>query len=604
MSNLIAKIPDPAPLARKTLILAHRTELLDQAQAQIQRYNPSWRVVVDQGNRKPDIDAADVVVASVQTLGRSAATTRLERYDPQQFKTIMIDEVHHAAANTYTNILDYFDTFAADNHIFVWGCSATVRRHDGIALEGIFDKIVYHMDLLHMIEAGWLCPIKVTTVETQVDLSKVHTRYDDFMQSQLARAVNVEQRNKTIYQSWTKFAATTERRSTLVFAVDMAHTIALCNLFRSHGVDADYVTSKTPTLTRYETLQRFRNGEFPVLVNCGILTEGTDIPRIDCILMARPTKSNVLFQQMFGRGMRLYPEKQDCLVIDFVDNFSKAGSEGLVTFPTLMGLDHNQVVRDENVLDMERRAVAQANQQHVGEEDATAANADDEEEEDDDDQHHQDIRVKITEYDDLNEFMLESSVSPELHAVTPNSWVTVGQNKCALSILSFGTVRLEQSDKDGLWRGTLTRETRNARASSDSSNDTTTTRNSSGKQKPVFRRRQKLPLTADTRATAIRAADTWLNQNISQQQQFMVRRTAAYRRHPATDAQIKMLKRQHVEPKQSLTKGQAMDLITRMVMGQRKIWQKERDKLVEYKKQQAKKQERAVLLRSAASSST
>ena len=82
-----------------------------------------------------------------------------------------------------------------------------------------------------------------------------------------------------------------------------------------------------------------------VFISLGILTEGTDIPIIDCILMARPTKSTVLFQQMFGRGVRLYPGKKDCLVIDFVDNFSKSGCEGLVTFPTLMGLDYKTLVR-------------------------------------------------------------------------------------------------------------------------------------------------------------------------------------------------------------------------------------------------------------------
>lgn len=80
----------------------------------------------------------------------------------------------------------------------------------------------------------------------------------------------------------------------------------------------------------------------------GILTEGTDIPRIDCILMARPTRSSVLFQQMFGRGMRLYPGKQDCTVIDFVDNFERAGRAGLVTFPSLMGLDPRQVVQGKS----------------------------------------------------------------------------------------------------------------------------------------------------------------------------------------------------------------------------------------------------------------
>ncbi|KAI8140480.1 P-loop containing nucleoside triphosphate hydrolase protein [Fennellomyces sp. T-0311] len=550
MSNLIARIPNPTPAASKTLILAHRTELLDQAQTQIQRYNPTWRVVVDQGKRKPDIDDADVVVASVQTLGRKDSN-RLDRYDPSQFKTIMIDEVHHAAASTYITVLNHFGT---NSDIFVWGCSATVRRHDGIALDGIFDKIVYHMDMLQMIDKEWLCPIKVTTVQTSIDLSKVGTSYDDFQQAQLARAVNVDHRNKIVLESWKKFAQH-DRACTLVFAVDMKHTLTLCNLFRSHGIPADYVTSKTPALTRFETLRRFRDGEIPVLVNCGILTEGTDVPRIDCILMARPTKSTVLFQQMFGRGVRLWPKKKDCLVIDFVDNFSKSGREGLVTFPTLMGLDHNELVRDENVMDMERRAVAQTNIEHV----VT-------------DKISQDIRIKITEYDDLNEFMIETSASPELHSLSPNSWVTVGEEKCALSIGTFGTLTLQA--KDGVWNAKLTRESTRG-----------------GKKR--FFRPQILPLTADTRSLAIRAADTWLNQNASRQQLHMARRTASFRNQPATAAQLSALKRYKVEPKQELTKGHAMDLISRLKLGQRKVWQKERQKLVEKQKKKA----RAVLTR-------
>lgn len=185
--------------------------------------------------------------------------------------------------------------------------------------------------------------MRVTTVHTKVDLSKVATRYDDFQQAQLSRAVNIPLRNKIVFESWKKFAP--GRKSTLVFAVDMEHTLTLCNVFRERGVDAEFVTSKTPAAERRDILNRFYNGAFPVLVNCGILTEGTDIPGIDCILMARPTRSSVLFQQMFGRGMRLSPTKKDCIVIDFVDNFAKSGKEGLVTFPTLMGLDPSELVR-------------------------------------------------------------------------------------------------------------------------------------------------------------------------------------------------------------------------------------------------------------------
>lgn len=186
-----------------------------------------------------------------------------------------------------------------------------------------------------------LCNMKVTTVQTKVDLSSVGTRYNDFKESELSKAINTLDRNDIIIKSWEKYAASDNRKSTLVFAVDMEHTLSLCNAFRVRNVEARFITSKSSPVERQEALQAFRNGDCPVLVNCGILTEGTDIPRIDCILMARPTKSSTLFQQMFGRGMRLHPSKKDCLVIDFVDNFSRAGRAGLVTIPTLLGLDVN-----------------------------------------------------------------------------------------------------------------------------------------------------------------------------------------------------------------------------------------------------------------------
>jgi ATP-dependent helicase IRC3 len=183
--------------------------------------------------------------------------------------------------------------------------------------------------------------MKVTTVQTKVDLSSVGTRYNDFKENELSKAINTLDRNDIIVKSWEKYAASDSRKSTLVFAVDMEHTLSLCNAFRARNIDARFITSKSSPTERQETLQAFRDGECPVLVNCGILTEGTDIPRIDCILMARPTKSSTLFQQMFGRGMRLHPSKKECLVIDFVDNFSRTGRSGLVTIPTLLGLDVN-----------------------------------------------------------------------------------------------------------------------------------------------------------------------------------------------------------------------------------------------------------------------
>lgn len=101
-----------------------------------------------------DVENTDVIVASVQTLGR-AGSNRLDNYDPSLFKTIMIDEAHHAAASTYTRILDHFGATQPDAHILIWGCSATVRRHDGLSLSNAFSDIAFHMDFLEMIESKW-----------------------------------------------------------------------------------------------------------------------------------------------------------------------------------------------------------------------------------------------------------------------------------------------------------------------------------------------------------------------------------------------------------------------------------------------------------------
>jgi ATP-dependent helicase IRC3 len=135
-----------------------------------------------------------------------------------------------------------------------------------------------------------------------------------------------------------------------VFAVDVQHVHDLREAFIAHGIHAVAVTGKTKRKERASLLQAFRNKEIPVLINCGVFTEGTDIPVVDCIVMARPTKSHILFQQMLGRGLRLSEGKPNCLVLDFVDN---AGRNTAVTVPSLLGydpeheMDGEQIVKEE-----------------------------------------------------------------------------------------------------------------------------------------------------------------------------------------------------------------------------------------------------------------
>ncbi|PVU95726.1 hypothetical protein BB561_001643 [Smittium simulii] len=343
-SNLIKSIPPWNPNSTKVLVLAHREELLYQAKSQIELHNPELKVEVDQGTSYANMQS-DVIIASVMTIGNSSGD-RIARYNPYDFKCIIIDEAHHAAASVYTSILKYFDIPKKDSSVLgpvIWGCSATLTRHDGLALNHIFDQIVYKKDFLEMIFEKWLCEIVTTTVKTKIDMSEVKERGSDFEKKSLIKAINIEPRNKLIVDKYIQLAQNDPsgpRRSTVVFAVDINHVKNLENEFRSRGIDARKIVGKTDRYSRLALLENFKKGKFPVLINCEILTEGTDIPNIDCLIMARPTKSGVLFQQMVGRGVRLSSEKKNCLVIDFFDHFS--GNVRLVNIPTLMGLNPDE----------------------------------------------------------------------------------------------------------------------------------------------------------------------------------------------------------------------------------------------------------------------
>ena len=277
-------------------------------------------------------------MASVPSLGRMGSD-RLSRFNPDDFKCIVIDEAHHSPSPTYTRILDHFGALNLPDkprsHVLVWGCSATLRRHDGIRLSDIFEEVSYYKTILDLWEDGWLCPAKAFRVLTDTDISDVKKIGSDFNLSQLAAKVDTSSRNSAVVRAWKQHVDSDARYSTLVFAVDVAHVQNLTATFRDAGIDAHYVDGNTPRDERFDLLEGFRQRDYPVLVNCQVFTEGTDIPGVDCIVMARPTASPVLFQQMLGRGLRLHPGKQDCVLLDCVDVCQK---RGVVTLPSLLGL--------------------------------------------------------------------------------------------------------------------------------------------------------------------------------------------------------------------------------------------------------------------------
>lgn len=175
-------------------------------------------IELEKGEFKADVSRADVIVASVPTLGRrdenSGVCERLMRFDPDHFKCIIIDEAHHSAAPSYRRILDHFGALNPQSHLLVWGCSATMRRNDYRALGDLFQKVVYHVDMNKMIRDGWLCRPELFQVFTEFNVDSVNfdSSGEDFSLDDLSLTLNTPKRNNLIAETWMKEA----RDSTLI----------------------------------------------------------------------------------------------------------------------------------------------------------------------------------------------------------------------------------------------------------------------------------------------------------------------------------------------------------------------------------------------------
>ena len=311
-----------------TLVIAHREELIEQARQKLQAANPTASIGIEMAGQSAGPDD-QIVIASVQSL-----VHRLDRHDPASYRLLICDEAHHGVAKSYRKVFEHFG-FAngrSDDRLLV-GFTATAKRGDGVGLAAIFDKITFHRNLREMIAAGWLVDIIGYRVETGADISGVHSRAGDFVRAELSVAVNTKARNELIVETYGNLAA---GRKALVFAVDVQHAADLAEAFQSRGVKAEAVSGRMPKAERRRVVESYRSGDIDVLANCNLLTEGFDDPETNAVLMARPTKSGLLYQQMLGRGTRTAPGKQDLLLLDFCDATKRHSA---VTLPDLFGLN-------------------------------------------------------------------------------------------------------------------------------------------------------------------------------------------------------------------------------------------------------------------------
>jgi ATP-dependent helicase IRC3 len=322
------------------LVLAHRSELLDQARTKIMASNPELTVEIEQAERKAG--KVDVVVASVATLGRNG-TPRIEEYPKDYFKSIVIDEAHHAAAPTYRRIVDYFSPD------FLLGVTATPQRSDSTRLIDVFQEIVYYKSIQDLIEDKWLCPLVGFRVESNTDISQVQITNGDYAQGQLEDIIDTPERNAHIVAAYRDLAPD---KKAIVFASGVKHAEHLALSFRQASVETAVIIGTTPREEREEILAHFATGKISVIVNVGVLTEGFDEPSVQAIILAKPTRSALLYTQIVGRGTRLHESKEHCIIIDIADTTKGKKPIGL---PTLLGLPPDFDLQGQSLTDVAKK---------------------------------------------------------------------------------------------------------------------------------------------------------------------------------------------------------------------------------------------------------
>jgi superfamily II DNA or RNA helicase len=285
----------------RVLVLAHRGELLDQAADKLAKAT-GLGCATEKAEESCIGSWFRVVVGSVQSLMRPK---RLEQFPPDYFDTIVVDEAHHVLADSYQRVLQAF----SDSKVL--GVTATPDRSDMRNLGAFFESLAYEYTLPRAIKEGFLSPIKALTIPLRMDLTGVGVQSGDFKAADLGTALD-----PYLHQIADEMVKNCRGRKTVVFLPLIKTSQKMRDILASKGFRAAEVNGDSDD--RAEILEAFDRGDYDVLCNAMLLTEGWDCPSVDCIVVLRPTKIRSLYCQMVGRGTRLFPGKEDLLLLDFL----------------------------------------------------------------------------------------------------------------------------------------------------------------------------------------------------------------------------------------------------------------------------------------------
>lgn len=342
---------------RRVLVLAHTTELLDQAMDKWGSVAPGLRVGRVQAQANETL--ARIVVASVQTL-RNENRRRMLR----NVGMIIVDECHHAVASTYLQVLTHFGALGeqCDDSAVAIGFTATMMRGDDLALGEVWQDVVYSYDIADAIRDGWLVRPRGLHVQVDdLDLSRVRVSGGDYREGDLGQAIEDSLAPEAIAKAVTEHA---DQRKILLFAPTVSSAGVIGDALSASGRSVGLIHGALPARARKAVLDDFRADRTQILTGCTVLTEGFDEPAADCVVLARPTKSPVLYRQIAGRVLRPFPGKLDALLLDVV---GATRTHGLMSGVELFGEKPALTENDQADRDLDEYDLANEDEEELAE---------------------------------------------------------------------------------------------------------------------------------------------------------------------------------------------------------------------------------------------
>ena len=304
VGKTITAATDAKAVGGRTLFLVNALKLASQAKETFAKVWSEATLGEYTGSQKDMTQT--VIFATVQSISKD-----LEKFSPTDFDYLIVDECHHAAANTYQKIFTYF------HPKFILGLTATPERSDGEDMLELFQNVAHKMDLKTAVERGVLVPIRCIRVKTNIDLTDVRINGIKYNSQDLESKLFIPERNQLIVDTYLKYV---NGKKTVIFCASVDHAAEIAKLLRDSGVKAEAVSGRDRVEVREKILKVYETGSTNVLCACDLLNEGWDSPHTTVLFMARPTMSKTIYLQQLGRGTRRCPGKEDLLVVDFVDN--------------------------------------------------------------------------------------------------------------------------------------------------------------------------------------------------------------------------------------------------------------------------------------------